>query len=138
MYTIMNDGEKEATSSCFKLPEPASKTPLTLIRGISRSMVDIPTYLATPVALGHMSGSSGLPIVKYTRHQPVNMRQIKPDIQFRRAVVGLGVSLVVLCSLLVMVVMWFSYQFTEKEIERNFLKMFNITDMKDTYITQSV
>ena len=66
------------------------------------------------------------------------MRQIKPDIPFRRAVVGLGVSLVALCGVLVAVVMWFSYNFTEKEIERNYLKMFNITDMKDTYITQSV
>ena len=113
------------------------KEPTSIIRCISSSMVDIPTYLATTVALGHLSGSSELPIVKFKRHQPVRMRDIKPDIQLRRAVVGVGVFLVILCSVLVMVVMWFSYQSTDKEIERNYLNMFNITDMMDRYIILS-
>ena len=117
------------------LPEPASKTPLTLIRGISSSMVDIPTYVATPVSLGHLSESPGLPIVKFTRHQPVSMRRMNPDIQFRRAVLGVSMFLVILSSVLVGAVMWFSYKYTDKEIERNFLKMFNITVMKDNNST---
>ena len=133
----MEGMKKEATSTCIMFPEPASKTPITLIRGISSSMVNIPTYLTTPVGLGHLSGSSELPMVKFMGQQPVNMRDIKPDIQFRTAVVGVGVFLVILCSVLVMVVMWFSHQSTEKEIERNYLNMFNITDMMDRYITLS-
>ena len=37
----------------------------------------------------------------------------------------------ILSSVLVGAVMWFSYKYTDKEIERNYLHMFNITEMKD-------
>ena len=63
------------------------------------------------------------------------MRRMNPDIQFRRAVLGVSMFLVILSSVLVGAVMWFSYKYTDKEIERNFLKMFNITVMKDNNST---
>ena len=136
----MNGRKREAKRSCFKsstinsvskLGKPKSENPITLIRGISTSMVDIPTYMATPVSLGYLSGSPGQPIVKYTRHLPVSRNRIKPDIQFQIAVLGVSIFLMVLSSLLVGAVMWFSYKYTDKEIERNFLQMFNMTEMKD-------
>ena len=106
----MNGRKKEAKTFCFKKPpiyslaksaKPASETPITPIRGISSSMVEIPTFMATTVSLGHISGSPGLPIVKFTLHHHVNTRRVNPDIQFRRAVLGVIVFLMILSSVLV-------------------------------------
>ena len=136
----MNGRKKQAKTFCFKKPpiyflsksaKPVSETPITPIKGISSYMVEIPTFKATPVSLGHISGRPGLPIVKLTLHRPVNTRRVNPDIQFRRAVLGVIVFLMILSSVLVGGVIWYSYKYTDKEIKRNFLKMFNITEMKD-------
>ena len=126
-----NGNQNSSRGSEQKLDKESSKANITLIRERTFSMVDIPTYLATPVTLGHKSRITAMPVIKYGLHQPSNIRQIMPDMKFRRAILGVGVFLIILSTVLVGTVMWFSYTYTDKEIERNFLILYNRTDNKD-------
>ena len=128
-----NGIQNSSRGSEQKLEKESAKATITLIRDKTRSMVDIPTYLATPVTLGHKSTITAMPVINFGRHQPANIRQIIPDMKFRRAILGVGVFLIILSTILVGTVMWFSYTYTDKEIERNFLKLYNRTDNKDMY-----
>ena len=90
-------------------------------------MVDIPTYLTAPVIL---NCEMTTPVQYHGEICGRKNKRLIPDLQFRRAVVGVGTFLIVLSSVLVGAVMWFSYQYTDKEIERNFWKLYNITQKR--------
>ena len=82
-------------------------------------MVDIPTSLVSNVILGKReSVSFGENYANYCKQKVKQDYYRKPDLQFKKAVLGVGLFLIFLSFVLVGTVMWFSYKFTNKEIER--------------------
>ena len=112
--------------------EDQESRPVILIRTNGTSMVDIPTSLVSNVVLGKReSVSFEGKYVNYCQEKVKQNYYRKPDLQFKRAVLGVGLFLIFLSFVLVGTVMWFSYKFTNKEIEREFSLLFNMTSIKD-------